>query len=356
MAGSGQAPLREGDDVLLRVRRLVVEFPGRSHRTVHAVSDVSFDVRRGETLGLVGESGSGKSTTGLAVMRLQVATSGQIEFDGTDVISADHDTLRGMRSRFQMVFQDPIAALNPRRTVRNIVAEPLRIWAEHGRIDRDEQVAKMLDAVGLDAGLVGGRRPHEFSGGQAQRISIARALILEPDLLVCDEPVSSLDVSVQAQILNLLRDMKARYGLTMIFISHDLAVVKNVSDRLAVMYLGKLCEIGDAEAVYSAPAHPYTNALLASVPRLGGGQEGPPLTGELPSPTDPPSGCRFRTRCPRATDICAEVEPEMRPVGEDHHVACHHPTVGSDQASLDDDELAIGDLAFAPPGAADSRK
>jgi peptide/nickel transport system ATP-binding protein len=237
----------------------------------------------------------------------------------------DDRSLRGLRSRFQMIFQDPASALNPRRSVRNIVAEPLRIWRRDGDVDRGDRVAAMLDAVGLDAGEVGDRRPYEFSGGQAQRISIARALILEPDLVVCDEPVSALDVSVQAQILNLLQDMKARYGLTMIFISHDLGVVRNVSDRLAVMYLGKLCEIGDADALYTRPAHPYTRALLESVPRLDRVDEAPPLTGEIPSPAAPPRGCRFRTRCPLATPVCAEVEPEMQPVGPDHHVACHHP-------------------------------
>jgi peptide/nickel transport system ATP-binding protein len=258
-------------------------------------------------------------------MALQEPRSGLIEFDGTELTTADPQTLRRLRSRFQMVFQDPVSALNPRRTVHSLVTEPLRVWAREGRADRDGKVSEMLKSVGLDAAAVGNRRPYEFSGGQAQRISIARSLILEPDLLVCDEPVSSLDVSVQAQILNLLQDMKARYGLTMIFISHDLAVVKNVSDRLAVMYLGKLCEIGDADAVYGAPAHPYTNALLASVPRLGEVREVPPLAGELPSATNPPSGCRFRTRCQRASGLCAEVEPEMHAVGDAHHVACHHP-------------------------------
>jgi peptide/nickel transport system ATP-binding protein len=211
--------------------------------------------------------------------------------------------------------------------VRRIVAEPLRIWARDDRADWDRRVGEVLDAVGLDADQVGDRRPWEFSGGQAQRIAIARALVLQPRLVICDEPVSSLDASVQAQIINLLATMKERFGLTMLFIAHDLAVVRNVSDRLAVMYLGKLCEIGDADVIYDQPAHPYTAALLESVPSLEREIEAPTLRGEVPSPTAPPSGCRFRTRCPHATQVCVEVEPVMRPAGRDRFVACHHPLI-----------------------------
>jgi peptide/nickel transport system ATP-binding protein len=330
MAGSGTLQLRDDPRVLVRVTNLVVDFPAGVGERVHAVSDVSFDIVEGETLGLVGESGCGKSTTGQAMMQLTPTRSGSVEIDGVDLTKADSSEVRRLRPTFQMIFQDPGSALNPRRRVRRIVAEPLRIWAREDRADWDQRVRDMLDAVGLDPDQVGDRRPWEFSGGQAQRINVARALILHPRLVICDEPVSSLDASIQAQIINLLASMKERFGLTMLFIAHDLAVVKNVSDRLAVMYLGKLCEIGDAEAIYDHPAHPYTEALLESVPRLDRGIEAPPLTGEVPSPTHPPSGCRFRTRCPRATQLCADVEPVMRPAGPDRFVACHHPLVPVD--------------------------
>jgi len=227
----------------------------------------------------------------------------------------------------QMVFQDPISSLNPRRRILEAVAEPLAMWRVGSKAERRQRAEQMLEAVGLDPGVVGRRRPTEFSGGQCQRISIARALMLEPKLLVCDEPVSSLDVSVQAQILNLLDDLKRSHGLTMVFIAHDLAVVKNVSDRVAVMYLGKLCEVSSPDDLYRSPAHPYSEALLASIPQVdpASGHRSPALSGELPSPTDPPSGCRFRTRCPRAEERCAVEEPELRPVGVQHYVACHFP-------------------------------
>ena len=330
MAGSGTAQLREGrDDLLLRVEHLEVEFPaGRGHK-VHAVSDVSFDVAAGETLGLVGESGCGKSTTGRAIMQLPPPTRGAVRFAARDLTALRGEELRRARHEFQLIFQDPISSLNPRRAIRDIVAEPLVI---QGRADgARERVDEVLATVGLDPDA-GDRRPHQLSGGQCQRVSIARALIQDPRLLICDEPVSALDVSVQAQILNPLEDMKARYGLTMVFISHDLAVVKNVSDRVAVMYLGKLCEIGPAEDLYRAPLHPYTNALLASIPAVddrervrvdGSGR----LAGDLPSPIDPPSGCRFRTRCPRAQNVCAAEEPQMVELRPAHHVACHFPVV-----------------------------
>jgi peptide/nickel transport system ATP-binding protein len=327
VAGSGRAHLRSGD-ALLRVENLVVEFPAGRHR-VHAVSDVSFDVLRGETLGLVGESGCGKSTTGRAVMQLPGPTSGHVWFEGRDLTTLSGDELRRTRTRLQMIFQDPISSLNPRRCVREIVGEPLSIWGLGTRAERRGRVMEVLEAVGIDAGAAEDRRPHEFSGGQCQRISIARALMLEPRLLICDEPVSALDVSVQAQILNLLEDMKARYGLTLIFIAHDLAVVRNVSDRVAVMYLGKLCEVAPADELYRAPAHPYTMTLLASVPvpdpSVRPDFAVDEVDTELPSPIAPPSGCRFRTRCPRAESICAEREPEIREVADGHFAACHFP-------------------------------
>ena len=328
MAGTGTAHLRAADEALLRVEDLVVEFPVGGGRKVHAVSGISLDILPGETLGLVGESGSGKSTTGRAIMQLPPPTSGSIRFAGRELTSLSGEALRAVRPKLQMVFQDPISSLNPRRKVRDIVAEPLRVW---GRTDGgvDGRVAEVLDAVGLDMHRAGERRPHEFSGGQCQRISIARSLVLDPDLMICDEPVSALDVSVQAQILNLLKDAKERYGLTMVFIAHDLGVVKNISNRVAVMYLGKLCEVGAAAEVYRRPAHPYTTALLESVPvpnpRLRPASETERVAGEIPSPIAPPSGCRFRTRCPRAAEVCATDEPQMQPVGDDHFVACHFP-------------------------------
>jgi peptide/nickel transport system ATP-binding protein len=327
MAGTGDAHLRDSDDVLLRVEDLTVEF-STAAGTVRAVSGISFDVRRGETLGLVGESGCGKSTTGRAVLQLPPPTSGRVVFDGTDLTQLRGARLRAVRPRLQCVFQDPISSLNPRRRVRDIVREPLRIWDDGTGADQLSRVDAVLEAVGLDPDTAGPKRPHEFSGGQCQRISIARSLVLDPSLLICDEPVSALDVSVQAQILNLLEDMKARYGLTMIFIAHDLGVVRSISDRVAVMYLGKLCEIGAPQQLYAAPRHPYTAALLRSIPvpdpTVRPSTEGL-LTGELPSPVDPPSGCRFRTRCPRAQERCAQEEPLIRPTDADHHVACHFP-------------------------------
>ena len=329
MAGSGTAHLRDRDDLVLRVEDLVVEFPVGRRQKVHAVSGLSLDVAEGETLGLVGESGCGKSSAGRALIQALSPTSGSVRFDGVELTALDGKELRRTRTRMQMIAQDPISSINPRRRIRDVVAEGLTIW--EGKKGDDPRVAEVLRAVGIDPES-GGRRAHEFSGGQCQRISIARALVLDPRVLICDEPVSALDVSVQAQILNLLRDMKERYRLTMVFIAHDLAVVKNVSDCVAVMYLGKLCEIGPPDALYATPAHPYTAALLASIPEPDPDAvpPGEALAGDLPSPIAPPSGCRFRTRCPAARDRCAEEEPVVRPVGPDHHVACHFPLLGED--------------------------
>ncbi len=330
MAGTGTAHLRDGDDVLLRVEDLVVEFPAREGKKVHAVSGISFDVRKGETLGLVGESGCGKSTTGRAIMQLPAPTGGSIKFEDIELTDIDGQALREVRTRLQFIFQDPISSLNPRRKVKDIVAEPLRIWKRGTEDERKAQVREVLDAVGLDPDVASEKRPHQFSGGQCQRISIARSLVLDPRLIICDEPVSALDVSVQAQILNLLEDMKARYGLTLIFIAHDLAVVKNVSDRVAVMYLGKICELASPDDLYHQPAHPYTAALLSAIPLPDPTivPDRTELVGDLPSPLEPPSGCRFRTRCPRAADRCAAEEPVVRAIGDEHFVACHFPLVG----------------------------
>jgi len=328
MAGSGTAHLRDRDDIVLSVEDLVVEFSVGGGQKVHAVSGVSFDIAEGETLGLVGESGCGKSTTGRALMQVPRPTGGSVRLRGTELTGLKGEALRQTRTQLQMIFQDPISSLNPRRKIRDIVSEGLSIWRRDVDADESRQrVDELLSAVGLDAATAGDRRAHQFSGGQCQRICIARSLVLDPDVLICDEPVSALDVSVQAQILNLLEDMKARYGLTMLFIAHDLAVVKNISDRVAVMYLGKICEVGPADTIYAHPSHPYTKALLAAVPRPDPGaiNTSVPLEGDVPSPVDPPSGCRFRTRCPQAQQRCADEEPVVREIGSDHYVACHFP-------------------------------
>jgi peptide/nickel transport system ATP-binding protein len=329
MAGSGTAHLRTSEDALLRVEHLLVEFPvGRTGLKVNAVSDVSLDVLKGETVGLVGESGCGKSTTGKAIMQLPRPKDGVVSFEGHDLVRMHGDDLRRTRTRIQMIFQDPISSLNPRRRVEDIIAEGLRIWKIGDDKSRQAKVDEVLDACGFDPAAARGRRPHQFSGGQCQRISIARALVTEPKLIICDEPVSALDVSVQAQILNLLEEMKVRYGLTLIFIAHDLAVVKNVSDRVVVMYLGKVCEVGPPDQLYERPAHPYTAALLAAIPIADPSirpADRPALGGEIPSPVAPPSGCRFRTRCPRAQDVCAQQEPQIHEIATGQYVACHFP-------------------------------
>jgi peptide/nickel transport system ATP-binding protein len=325
MQHNPQSPTR---DPLLKVEDLVVEYPVGG-KTIHAVSGVSLEVARGETLGLVGESGCGKSTLGRAVLQLRRPVSGRVLFDGRDLTGMQGDSLRKMRQRVQLIFQDPIASLNPRRRIGDIIAEPLVIAGVKDPKKRQELVHEVLSAVGLDPSLVIGRLPHEFSGGQCQRICIARALVLNPEFVICDEPVSALDVSIRAQILNLLEDMKTRFGLTLLFIAHDLAVVKAVSDRVAVMYLGRLCEVGPSEQLFARPAHPYTALLIEAIP-VPDPDVRPAesvAVGEPPSPMSPPSGCRFRTRCPRADQRCSDEVPELRALAPDQFAACHHPLI-----------------------------
>jgi peptide/nickel transport system ATP-binding protein len=328
MAGSGTAHLRSDPETLLRAEHLTVEFPIGDKQKVHAVSDVSLDVAERETLSLVGESGCGKSTFGRSVVRLQPLTAGRIRFGDVELSALTGEGLRRIRPRLQIIFQDPVGALNPRHRIADIVAEPLRIWNQGDNGQRRKRVDELLAQVGLSARAVRHKKPHELSGGQCQRVAIARALILNPKLIVCDEPVSSLDVSIQAQVLNLLQDMKELYGLTLIFISHDLAVVRSISERVAVMYLGKLCEVSSSVGdLYDRPAHPYTAMLLSAVPKPDPNVRRPPRIAapEPPSPINPPSGCRFRTRCPFAQERCAVEEPLMRKVTANRFVACHFP-------------------------------
>jgi peptide/nickel transport system ATP-binding protein len=307
----------------------VVEFPAGRGKTVQAVSDISFDIVDGETLGLVGESGCGKSTTGRAVLQLPAPTSGSVSLEGVELTDLGGEELRRLRPKLQMIFQDPVSSLNERRTVYDLVSDGLKVW-DWPKDEIPDRVAEVLEAVGLDPAAVSDRYPRSFSGGQCQRICIARSLVLDPKLVICDEPVSALDVSVQAQILNLLRDMRERYGISLVFITHDLGVVRNISDRIIVMYLGRICEVADPEDLFVTPAHPYTRLLMESVPRIetGGSRERQPVAaGELPSPIDPPSGCRFRTRCPLAQDVCATTVPEITEIKPDHYVACHFPVL-----------------------------
>ena len=329
MAGSGDGSLRSEGDMLLTVRHLSVEFPVGRKRLLYALSGVSFDVAEGETLGIVGESGCGKSTLAKSIIRLNQIKSGSIEYQGRNLATLRGDELRRVRPDLQMIFQDPISSLNPRRKIRNVIAEGLAIWGDRQGVWARNHVEELMVSVGIDPKL-GDRRAHQFSGGQCQRIGIARALLLDPKVLICDEPVSALDVSVQAQVLNLLEDMKIRYGLTLLFISHDLCVVRNIADRIMVMYLGKVCEIGDAKAIFEHPKHPYTRALLAAIPEPAPTVEVAEgdISGELPSPIDPPQGCRFNTRCTRATEICFIEEPLITQLGDqDHYLACHNPVI-----------------------------
>lgn len=316
-------------EVILDVRDLTQQFtvPGKDGGTVHAVDGVSFRIHAGETLGLVGESGCGKSTTARAILQAPAPTSGSVVFQGNDLTERSGRSLREARSQMQMVFQDPFSSLNPGWKVRDIVAEPLAVHRIGTAKERAARVDELLDLVGLDPQRFADRTPRQMSGGQAQRVGIARALALDPALVICDESVSSLDVSIQAQILNLFERLGRELGLTYLFIAHDLAVVKHVSDRVGVMYLGRIVELGPSESLYAAPAHPYTAALLDAVPRVDieNRSTGAPLKGEIPSPLDPPSGCSFRTRCPLATEHCAAETPELRDIGDGRQVACHYP-------------------------------
>jgi oligopeptide/dipeptide ABC transporter ATP-binding protein len=343
------------DAPLLEISHLKQHFPiregivfAREVGRVHAVDDVSFELREGETMGLVGESGCGKTTLSRTIMRLLDPTDGAIRFHGREISHAKRRQLRPLRREMQMVFQDPFASLNPRKTVRQIVSQPLRL---HG-VAADEasgRVDELLERVGL-APEHARRYPHEFSGGQRQRIGIARALALEPRLIVLDEPVSALDVSVQAQIVNLLEDLQDEFGLAYLFVAHDLSVVRHVSDRIAVMYLGKLMEVSPAEELYAKPIHPYSQALLGAVPipdpRENRARTRELVTGEPPNPIDPPSGCVFHPRCPRATDVCRSVEPPLTRYANGHLAACHHPL------NVSQEELGAAERSEASPQSA----
>ncbi|MBY0381366.1 MAG: dipeptide ABC transporter ATP-binding protein [Xanthobacteraceae bacterium] len=315
---------------LLEIKDVVKHFPaqrdmfGRAKTFVRAVDHVSFSVDRGETLALVGESGCGKSTLSRLILRLIDPDFGQISFEGRDVLALDARSLRAFRREVQIVFQDPYASLNPRMTVRQILAEPLNLHGLGKPGDRQKRVEELLSLVGLPARFAD-RFPHEFSGGQRQRVAIARALAVEPKLIVCDEPVSALDVSIRSQVLNLLRDLQDRLGLTYIFVSHDLAVVKHIADRVAVMNLGQIVEIADSQSLFKMPFHPYTRALLSAVPIPDPAARRPPLltSGEIPSALNPPSGCRFHTRCPFAIDKCRTDPPALMPAADGHFAACH---------------------------------
>lgn len=299
----------------------------RKPLTLKALADISFSVKTGETLGIVGESGCGKSTLGRCILQLLTPDEGKVLWLGQDLTKLDPDAMRKHRRDLQIIFQDPLASLNPRMTVGGIIEDPLRtLMPELSQKQRRAKVIQMMEAVGLLPEMIN-RYPHEFSGGQAQRIGIARALITEPRLIVCDEPVSALDVSIQAQILNLLSELRERFNLTLIFISHDLSVVRHVSDRILVLYLGRMIEYAPREELYNDPKHPYTKALLTAVPipdpKLARNRKIAALVGEIPSPINPPSGCAFRTRCPYAVDICAEKRPDIEPVSSERNVACH---------------------------------
>jgi oligopeptide transport system ATP-binding protein len=319
-------------EVLLKVENLKKHFPirrgilQRQVGAVKAVDGVNFDVRKGETLGLVGESGCGKSTTGRVILQLYSATDGRVFFNGQDLTRLKGETLRRMRAQMQMIFQDPYASLNPRMTVGEIIGEPMEIHGLAAGSEKTERVRQLLQVVGLNP-FFASRFPHEFSGGQRQRIGIARALALNPSFIVCDEPISALDVSIQAQVVNLLEDLQKDRGLTYLFIAHDLSMVRHIADRVAVMYLGRIMELSTREEVYSDPLHPYTQALLSAVPVPDPAVEAKRqriiLTGDVPSPANPPTGCVFHTRCPIAQDECSQRVPEWREVRPGHWVACH---------------------------------
>ena len=315
---------------LLEARNVTKLFPAAGKKKVHAVSDVSLQIREGETLGLVGESGCGKSTLGRLLIRLLAPTSGEVRFREENITAMKDSDFRRIRKEMQLVFQDPYASLDPRMTVRDLVAEPIETWRLCGsREEVTDRVRELLRAVNVPEEFLY-RYPHQFSGGQRQRIGIARAIAADPSFIVCDEPVSALDVSVQNQILNLLRDLKTSRKLTYLFISHDLSVVRYLADRVCIMFLGKICEIGDTEEIYTRPRHPYTRFLLDAVPVPDPSARGKDirlLKGEPPSPADPPTGCRFRTRCPRATEKCAASEPELRDIGG-VQAACHYAEEG----------------------------
>jgi oligopeptide transport system ATP-binding protein len=325
--------MSSSQDILLRVENLVKHFPitqgiivQKQIGAVHAVDGVSFDVRRGETLGLVGESGCGKSTTGRAILQLYKPTSGQVHFDGVDLVSLKGEELRLMRRRMQMIFQDPYASLNPRMTLTDIIGEPLVVHNVAKGKELNERVEHLLELVGLNPGFAN-RFPHEFSGGQRQRVGIARAIALQPSFIVCDEPISALDVSIQAQVVNLLEDLQEKFNLTYLFIAHDLSMVRHISNRVGVMYLGIIVELTSRDELYENPLHPYTQALLSAIPIadpfLEEKRRRTILQGDVPSPVNPPSGCRFRTRCPIAEAVCAEKQPEFRELKPGHSVACH---------------------------------
>jgi len=324
--------MNTNEDILLHVDNLVMHFTiyrgvfRRQVGAVHAVDGVSFDIKRGETLGLVGESGCGKTTTGRTILQLYKPTSGHVYFNGTDLTALKREEMRFMRREMQMIFQDPYASLNPRMTVMDIIGEPLVVHGIAGGKEIQERVEHLLEVVKLNPSFAS-RYPHEFSGGQRQRIGVARALALQPSFIACDEPISALDVSIQAQVINLLEELQAEFNLTYLFIAHDLSVVRHISDRVAVMYLGIIVELTSRNELYLSPLHPYTRALLSAVPIpdpvADAKRQRVILEGDVPSPVNPPSGCRFRTRCPIAEAICAEKTPDFREAKPGHFVACH---------------------------------